>query len=63
MDKFVLVAPGLRDSHTGEVVRTTPECYEKIYALKMRTGVSMCRIIEQCVDFALDHMCDEGMDA
>lgn len=62
MDKFVLIAPGPRDSHTRSVIKTTPECYEKVYSLKKQTGVSMRRILEQCVDFALDHMYDEGTD-
>lgn len=59
MDKFVIITPGLRDSKNRNVIRVTPSCYSKIAELSDRTGVSMCRIIGQCVDFALDHMVDE----
>ncbi|WP_249311812.1 hypothetical protein [Congzhengia minquanensis] len=59
MDKFVIITPGLRDSKNKNVIRVTPSCYSKIAELSDRTGVSMCRIIGQCVDFALDHMVDE----
>lgn len=62
MDRFVLIAPGPKDSRDKAVIKTTPECYEKVYALKKRTGVSMRKIIEQCVDFALEHMYDGRAD-
>lgn len=58
-DTFVLFAPGLKDSNNRAVVRLTPDCYSRVQALKAKTGLSMCRILEQCVDFALDHMEDE----
>ena len=59
MDKFVLIAPGNRDSDSKSVVRVTPSCYQKVEELKRKTGLSMCRILEQCVDFALDHMVED----
>lgn len=56
MDKFVLIGIGQKDSDNNSVVRVTPSCYEKLHALKEKTGLSMCKILEQCVDFALEHM-------
>ncbi|MDL2252640.1 hypothetical protein LJC49_01020 [Ruminococcaceae bacterium OttesenSCG-928-I18] len=58
-DKFVLFAPGPADSDRKGVVRLTPNCYEKVAVLKQETGISMGRIIEQCIDFALEHMEDD----
>lgn len=59
-DKFVLFAPGREDSTDKGVVRLPPNCYERVQNLKHRTGISMGRILEQCVDFALEHMEDTG---
>lgn len=58
-DKFILIVKGSTDSRDKGVVRLTPTCYEKIYALKRKTGLSMTYIMEQMVDYALDHM-DSG---
>jgi len=58
-DKFILFAPGTKDIDNRGVVRITPDCYDRVSQLKTKTGLSMCRILEQCVDFALDHM-EEG---
>lgn len=58
MDKFVLIAEGSKDSQRKSVVKLTPDCYEKVYDLKCKTGISMRKILEQCVDFALEHLDD-----
>ena len=54
-DKFTLITPGYRDSASG-VIRIPPDCYRRIVELRNKTGVSLCRIVEQCIDFALEHM-------
>lgn len=56
MDKFYLVTKGLTDSEQKGVVRVTPSCYDNLLALKRKSGLPLTRIIEQCVDFAIDHM-------
>ena len=56
MDKFVLIGIGQKDSVNSSVVRVTPSCFDKLHSLKCSTGISMCKILEQCVDFALEHM-------
>lgn len=59
MDKFVLIGIGNKDSDNRSIMRVTPSCYSKVHALKQKTGLSMSKIIEQCVDFALEHMEDD----
>ena len=59
MDKFVLIGKGKKDSRGKSVIQLTPSCYEKVFDLKLKTGLSMRKILEQCVDFALDHL-DDG---
>ena len=56
MEKFVLIGRGTRDSKNRSLTRLTPSCYEKVYDLRCATGISMGQIVEQCVDFALEHM-------
>lgn len=56
MDKFYLVTKGMTDSDQRGVVRVTPSCYDNLLALKRKSGLPLTRIIEQCVDFAIDHM-------
>lgn len=59
-DRFVLFAPGCDDSVDRGVVRLPPNCYDKVLELKRRTGISMGRILEQCVEFALERMEDNN---
>lgn len=56
MDRFVLITQGAKDSRDKAVVRLSPTCYTVIANLKKRTGLSMRSILEQCVEFALEHM-------
>lgn len=56
MDKFVLITKGTHDSNNKSIVRIPPSCFERVLRLKRKSGIPMCRVIEQCVDFALDHM-------
>lgn len=60
MDKFVLITKGVKDCNNKSIIRLTPSCYEKVFNLKLKTGLSMRAILEQCVDFALDHL-DNGV--
>ncbi len=60
-DTFKLIAPGMRDSNNRNVVRVPPSTYDRLAVLSRETGVSMCRIVEQCVNFAFERM-DGGND-
>ncbi len=56
-DKFVIFAPGTGEPRQG-VVRIEPDTYKRVDELRLKTGVSMCRIVSQAIEFALDHMED-----
>lgn len=56
MDTFKIIAPGLRDSERPGVVRVPPSCYDRLAKLSKETGVSICRIVDQCVSFALERL-------
>lgn len=55
-DIFVLIAPGKRDSRNRSVIRLEPHIYDKVSDLSRDTGLTMCRIVSQAVEFAFDHM-------
>ena len=59
-DTFRIIAPGLQDSDKRGVIRIPPSTYDRLRLLSADTGVSICRIVDQCVAFALERM--EGDD-
>jgi hypothetical protein len=62
MDTFKIVAPGLKDSNNPGVVRVAPSTYARLAALSLEHNISICRIVDQCVLFALERM-EGGGDA
>ncbi|GHV36254.1 hypothetical protein FACS1894187_10540 [Synergistales bacterium] len=60
-DSFKIIAPGLKDSDKRGVIRIPPTTYDRLAALSKDTGVSICRIVDQCVAFALERY-EEGCD-
>ena len=54
-DTFRIIAPGLRDTDRG-VIRVPPTTYDRLAALSKETHVSICRIVDQCVTFALERL-------
>ena len=55
-DTFRIIAPGLTDSDKRGVIRVPPGTYDRLNALSKETGVSICRIVDQCVAFALERL-------
>ena len=58
-DTFKIIAPGLKDGDKRGVIRIPPSTYDRLMALSKETGVSICRIVDQCVGFALERL-EEG---
>jgi hypothetical protein len=59
-DTFRIIAPGLNDSDRRGIIRVPPSTYDRLRVLSTDTGVSICRIVDQCVAFALERL--EGDD-
>ena len=55
-DTFRIIAPGLTDSDKRGVIRVPPSTYDRLLILSRETGVSICRIVDQCVAFALERL-------
>lgn len=56
MDTFRIIAPGMQDSDKRGVIRVPPSTYGRLAKLSKDTGVSICRIVDQCVMFALERL-------
>ena len=55
-DVFKIIAPGMQDSDKRGVIRIPPNTYDRLYALSKETSVSICRIVDQCIAFALERL-------
>jgi len=55
-DVFKIIAPGLHDSDKRGIIRVPPGTYDRLRVLSAETGVSICRIVDQCVAFALERL-------
>ena len=64
MDKFTLKLPYPDDySNKQPVIRLKPTYYQTLRSLTGRTGLPLGNIVEQCIDYALEHMEEESSDA
>lgn len=59
MDQFKLRRPQM--DVKSPVIRLRPAYYQIIAELKAQTGIPMGNIVEQCIDYALEHM-EEASD-
>lgn len=57
MDYFKLKLPYPEDTSGKQpVIRLKPSYYQTLSVLKARTGLPLGNIVEQCIDYALEHM-------
>lgn len=64
MDKFILKLPYPDDySSKQPIIRLTPTYYQTLSVLKARTGLPLGNIVEQCIDYALEHMEEDDGNA
>lgn len=64
MDKFVLKLPYPDESQNKQpVIRLKASYYQTLSILKARTGLPLGNIVEQCIDYALEHMEEGDEDA
>ena len=58
MEKFKIETNENKISSINRTIRIKPEHYDKIMELSEKTGVSFNKIINQCIEFALNHFED-----
>lgn len=62
-DTFQLRLPYPDESSAKQpVIRLKASYYQTLNLLKARTGLPLGNIVEQCIDFALEHMDEEASD-
>ena len=61
MEAFKLKLPYPDDySSKTPVIRLKPTYYQSLSVLKARTGLPLGNIVEQCIDYALGQMEEDG---
>ncbi len=48
-------------SSVSRTIRLKAETFDKISALNLKTGVSFNKIVNQCIEYALQNMNEDGM--
>jgi len=56
MGKFVIKTKEEKISSINRTIRIKPECYDKIMEISEKTGVSFNKIVNQCLDYALENL-------
>lgn len=56
MDKFTIDRRDGKISSINRTIRLKPEYFEKIMELSEQTGVSFNKIVNQCIEYALNNM-------
>ena len=56
MSKFSVNKDAAKISSINRTIRIKPEHYDKIMVLSEETGVSFNKIINQCIEYALENM-------
>lgn len=54
-DKFIVEVPKHETFNTG-IIRIRPPWYDRLFRLKSQTGIPIGRLVEQCIDFALERL-------
>lgn len=56
MEHFIIKANGPRISSINRTVRFRPETFETLCALSETHGVSFNKLVNQCVEYALENL-------
>lgn len=56
MEKFKLKIPSDECVNKQPVIRLKSAYYQTLCVLKAKTGLPLGNIVEQCIDYALEHM-------
>ncbi|MGI6152969.1 MAG: ribbon-helix-helix domain-containing protein [Christensenellaceae bacterium] len=56
MDKFKINTENVKISSINRTIRIKPEHFDKIMELSEKTGVSFNKIVNQCIEYALQNI-------
>ena len=55
MEKFVIDKSDRKMSSISRTIRMKEETFDRINEINRRTGVSFNKIVNQCIEYALEH--------
>lgn len=59
MEKFVIDKSDRKMSSISRTIRMKEETFDRINEINRRTGVSFNKIVNQCIEYALEHYDEE----
>ena len=59
MKKLVIKKESEKISSINRTIRFKPEHFDKLMELSEKTGVSFNKIVNQCLDFAIENLSEE----
>lgn len=59
MEKFVIDKSDQKMSSISRTIRMKEETFDRINEINRRTGVSFNKIVNQCIEYALEHYDEE----
>jgi len=60
MDKFVIKKDTDKISSINRTIRMKPEHYDKLMKLSEENGISFNKVVNQCIEYALDNLEEEN---
>lgn len=59
MDKFVIKQDAEKISSINRTIRLRPECFDKLMELSEKHHISFNRVVNQCIEYALENLSEE----
>ena len=60
MDKFIIDASEKKMSSVSRTIRIKEETFDRINEINLKTGVSFNKIVNQCIEYALERYEEES---
>ena len=60
MKKLVIKSNEDKISSINRTIRIKPECFDKIMEISEKTGVSFNKVVNQCLEYALENLDDKN---
>ena len=62
MGKLVITPDTEKISSINRTIRIKPDCFDKIMEISSKTGVSFNKVVNQCLEYALDNLEEPKLD-
>lgn len=60
MGKLIIKKEDDKISSINRTIRMKPDCFAKLMKISEETGVSFNKVVNQCIEYALENLSDEA---